>query len=198
MTLAPPLAALAAHTRKWSPKINLVAKSTLAAVEQRHIADSAQLAPLIPDTQARIVDLGSGGGFPGLVLVALGYSQVTLVDSDQRKISACRAFLRQQGLQARLIAGRIETLREGDFDVVTARALAALDQLLTWAVPLLAPGGRCLFLKGARIDQELKAAQARFDFSYAKHPPVSAPGDFSGGCVLEVRDARIRQKTNAP
>ena len=142
------LQALAIHTRKWSPKINLVAKSTLADVEQRHIADSVQLQAFLSDKDTRLIDLGSGGGFPGLALVCLGYSRVTLVDSDSRKMMACRTFLREQGLQAETLTGRIETLDVGRFDVVTARALAALDQLLIWALPLLAPGGRCLVFKG--------------------------------------------------
>ena len=185
----PHLTALAAHTRKWSPKINLVAKSTLAEVEQRHVQDSAQLAALLPDKAAKIIDLGCGGGFPGLALVALGYSQVTLVDSDSRKISACRTFLREQGLSATLITGRIETLDVRGFAVVTARALAALDQLLDWSLPLLAPDGRCLFLKGAQVDEEISLAQGRFQFTYEKHPSLSS----SQGCVLEVHDVQIRQ-----
>ncbi len=184
------LTALAAHTRKWSPKINLVAKSTLAEVELRHVQDSAQLEPLLPDKQARIIDLGAGGGFPGLALVCLGYGQVTLVDSDSRKMSACRAFLRDQGLKAEVLVSRIEALEGGDFDVVTARALASLDQLLDWSLPLLAEGGRCLFLKGERVDEEIAEAKKAFDFSYEKHPSLSS----SSGCVLEVRHARIREK----
>ena len=135
------LQALAAHTRKWSPKINLVAKSTLAEVEQRHIQDSAQLQAFLPDLDAPIIDLGSGGGFPGLALVCLGYTNVTLVDSDSRKMMACRAFLREQGLSAQTITGRIEAIDVSGFEVVTARALASLDHLLAWSLPLLAPGG---------------------------------------------------------
>lgn len=185
------LIALAAHIRKWSPKINLVAPSTLATIEQRHIQDSIQLEALLPDTQAQILDLGSGGGFPGLALVCLGYENLTLVDADTRKISACRAFLRAQGLQAALIAERIERLDIRGFDVVTARALAPLPQLLTWSVPLLAPQGRCLFLKGAQATQEIEGAKKMFDFSYDRHPSLSS----SDGCVLEIRDAQIRHQT---
>ena len=121
-------------------------------------------------------------------LVCLGYSQVILVDSDSRKMSACRAFLRDQDLTATLITSRIDALEVTGFDVVTARALAALDQLLTWAIPLLKDGGRCLFLKGARVDQEIAQAQKTFEFAFQKHPSLSSPE----GCVLELWDARIR------
>ena len=182
------LQALAAHTRKWSPKINLVAKSTLSEVEQRHVQDSTQLASYLPDTSERIIDLGSGGGFPGLALVCLGYEDVTLVDSDTRKISSCRAFLREQGLSAALIVGRIETLEVRGFDVVTARALASLDKLLGWSLPLLKPEGRCLFLKGAQVDAEIAEAEKQFAFTYKKFPSLSS----SEGCVLEIKHARIR------
>ena len=75
----------------------------------------------------------------------------------------------------------------GRFDVVTARALAALDQLLIWALPLLAPGGRCLFLKGAKVGQEIADAQQQFEFAYKTHPSLSSPA----GCVLEISHARI-------
>ena len=184
------LTALADHTRKWSPKINLVAKSTLAEVEARHVRDSAQLEAFLPDLDAKIVDLGAGGGFPGLALVCLGYSNVTLVDSDSRKMMACRAFLREQGLSAETITGRIEALEVSGFEVVTARALASLDQLLVWSLPLLAPEGRCLFLKGAKAEEEIASAKESFDFDVERHPSLSSPD----GCVLEIRHARIREK----
>ena len=188
MTAEQHLTALAAHTRKWSPKINLVAPSTLDVVERRHIEDSTQLASFLPHRSARIADLGSGGGFPGLALVSLGYTDVTLVDSDSRKMSACRAFLRDQGLKANLITSRIEGLELRDFDVVTARALAALDQLLDWSLPLLKPSGVCLFLKEGQVNQEIEQAHKRFEFLYKKHPSLSS----SDGCVLEITHARIR------
>ena len=182
------LRALAAHTRKWSPKINLVAQSTLADVEARHVQDCVQLAQFLPNRSAAIMDLGCGGGFPGLALACLGYTNLTLVDSDRRKISACRAFLRDQGLSATLIAERIEALHVSGFAVVTARALAPLERLLRWSAPLLAPGGRGLFLKGAQVDSEIAAAQGVADFCYRKHPSLLS----GGGCVLEVRHVQIR------
>ena len=187
--MPPSLTALAAHTRKWSPKINLVAKSTLADLEHRHIQDSAQLTAFLPNLEASIIDLGAGGGFPGLVLVCLGYTKVTLVDSDSRKMMACRAFLRAQNLRAETLTTRIEALKMGGFDVVTARALAPLDQLLAWSLPLLTKDGRCLFLKGARVSEEITAAQKRFDFTYHRHPSLSS----ADGCVLEICHARIRE-----
>ncbi len=182
------LLALAAHTRKWSPRINLVSKSSLVEIENRHIKDSTQLASFIPNKKSRIIDLGCGGGFPGLALACLGYENLTLVDSDARKISACRAFLREQALSVNLVNSRIDELQVMNFEIVTARALASLDQLLQWAVNLLSTNGRCLFLKGARVDEEIDSALKIAEFTFTKHPSLSSPD----GCVLEICNVRIR------
>jgi len=165
------LAAYHALIEKWQAKMNLVSPTTLDAIWERHFADSAQLFPLLDPRWNAVADLGSGGGFPGLVLAILarGAGHATrfhLVESDGRKA----AFLIEVALTLKLlnhsvhvVAQRAERLGSsplaGTIDAVTARALAGLPDLLAHAAPLLRPGGRCLFLKGARAEAEIAAAR---------------------------------------
>jgi len=148
---------------KWQTKINLVSASTLEDAWIRHVVDSAQLWPLIPDSARTITDLGSGAGFPGLVLAILGRYregfQVHLIESDQRKGAFLREVIRVTGAPAEVHTARIEALEPWPSDVVTARALAALDKLLPLAAPFVVPGGIALFLKGKSAETELTAAR---------------------------------------
>lgn len=141
--------------RKWQAKINLVGPRTLGDAWHRHIVDSAQLYPLLDDPAARLTDLGSGAGFPGLVLAHLGAGNVRLVESDQRKAVFLREVIRETGTAAEVVAARAETLAPASAEVVTARALAPLTKLLDLAHPLLQPGGYGLFLKGRDAEREL-------------------------------------------
>ena len=142
---------------KWQKKINLVGPATLPDLWQRHMLDSAQLFPLLPKPDCRIMDFGSGAGFPGLVLAIMGGPQVTLVESDGRKCAFLAEAMRVTGTDAtvRLESRRIEEVAPDCVDVVTARALAPLDKLLGLAEPFLGDGSVCLFLKGKKADQEL-------------------------------------------
>ncbi len=148
--------------KKWSPAINLVSKATLADVWDRHFLDSAQLLPLLPDDTRRIIDLGSGAGFPGLVLAILAREwvepfNVTLVESDRRKATFLREVIRETEALAIVLAERAETL-DMNADVVTARAFTALDPLLGMAYPLIGSDGIALLHKGARYESELTGA----------------------------------------
>lgn len=149
------LSAYAALLAKWNPTINLVAKSTLDDVWGRHFADSAQLFPLLPAGTRALVDLGSGAGFPGLVLAIIGVPEVHLVESDARKAAFLREAARVTGAPATVHAVRIETAPAIAADVVTARALADLGDLLPWALRFLKPGGVCVFPKGRSAGDEL-------------------------------------------
>jgi len=148
---------------KWQTKINLVSASTLEDAWTRHVLDSAQLWPLIPEGARTITDLGSGAGFPGLVLAILGKHRegfkVHLIESDQRKGAFLREVIRVTGAPAEVHTARIEALQPWPSDVVTARALAALDKLLPLAAPFVAPEGIALFLKGKSAETELTAAR---------------------------------------
>lgn len=148
--------------KKWSPRINLVARSTLDTAWERHVLDSAQLWPLIPARATRIVDLGSGAGFPGLVLGMLARergdgSQVFLVESDRRKAAFLREVIRETGAGATVLVERAESL-DVTADVVTARGFAGLDALLGIAAPIMGENGIALLHKGARYESELTDA----------------------------------------
>jgi 16S rRNA (guanine527-N7)-methyltransferase len=158
--------------RQWQKALNLVAPATLDKVWHRHFGDSAQLLPLIPEGRRHLVDIGSGAGFPGLVLAVLlaGRSEVrvSLVESDQRKAAFLREVARQVAIPVDILSTRIESpetqIRLGSVDVVTARALAPLDRLLDWSAPLFGLGTVGLFLKGRGLAREIAAAEARWRF----------------------------------
>lgn len=155
--------------RKWNPTINLVSKSSLDELWNRHIADSAQLFQHIPKDAGLCVDLGSGGGLPGIVLAAISIDQVperhfTLVESDQRKATFLRQAVRDLGLNADVIANRVEAIDKLNAEVLTARALAPLSSLLSSAQDHLAENGICLFPKGETHLDEISAARKLFAF----------------------------------
>jgi 16S rRNA (guanine527-N7)-methyltransferase len=156
------LEAYVAVLNKWQARINLVSRSTLAEVWHRHMLDSAQLAPLIPATARVLVDLGSGPGLPGLVVAALRPDlTVHSVESDGRKMAFQAEAARLMNLGNIVFhVKRAEHISPApQADVVTARALAALPQLLAWALPFVSPNGHCLFLKGRGVEDELTAAR---------------------------------------
>lgn len=160
---------------RWNGAINLVAKSTLPDAWERHVADSAQLVPLAPEKPVHWADLGSGAGFPGLVVAAIlaersPETRVTLVESDRRKATFLRETSRLLGLAAVVLASRIEDVDPLGADVVSARALAPLDRLAGLALRHLAPGGVALFPKGANIESELATAAATWSLPVERLP----------------------------
>jgi 16S rRNA (guanine527-N7)-methyltransferase len=159
----------------WNKKINLVSKTTEPDVWRRHILDSAQLYPLVPRDCSSLTDLGSGAGFPGLVLSIMGVPGVRLVESDARKCAFMREAARVTGASALVLNQRAETVAAGASDVVTARALAALPELLALAKPFLGPKTVCLFLKGQNIEAELTEAHKMWTISVDCRPSRSDP-----------------------
>ncbi|MDQ2094307.1 16S rRNA (guanine(527)-N(7))-methyltransferase RsmG [Rhodobacteraceae bacterium 10Alg 79] len=164
----------AALLEKWNPRINLVARSTLGDLWTRHIIDSLQVLENAPRPVSHWVDLGSGGGFPGLVAALcasdFGIEKVTLVESDQRKCTFLRTVLRETGSNASVIAERIESIDPLDATVLSARALAELETLLGFAERHLAEGGVALFPKGKNWREEVQTARAVWDFRYDALP----------------------------
>ena len=167
--------------RRWQPAVNLVAPATLPHIWSRHFADSAQLAALVPAEARSLVDLGSGGGFPGLVLGILmagkGLQRVILVESDMRKAAFLREVARQTAAPVEILSIRIEKcatqLKSEQVDVVMARALAPLDRLLALAAPMLGPQATGLFLKGQDAQAEIAAARKRWLFDVSCVPSVT-------------------------
>ena len=171
---------------KWQRRINLVANSTLAEAWQRHILDSGQLAALYPPQTTRVMDVGSGAGFPGLVLAIMGGVTVDLVESDQRKAVFLSTVIRELGLPAKVHNQRIETLPRLFPDVITARALAPVPKLLKLIENQLSPEIVCLFLKGAAVEDELTNLQTYSTMESTTHLSLSGPT----GVVLELKNMR--------
>jgi len=167
--------------KQWQKTINLVASSTLDDVWERHFADSAQILAYAPPGARRWLDLGSGAGFPGLVLAIIladqGAANMTLIESDTRKAAFLREVGRQTGVAVDILCERIEKgttqTKVGAVDVITARALAPLPRLLDLAVPYFSDKTVGLFLKGREAQAEVDTALKRWSGSVALHPSLT-------------------------
>ena len=154
--------------KKWTPRINLISKSSVGEIWERHICDSAQIYDLA-ETKGHWVDLGSGGGFPGMVVAILSKGNgakhsFTFVESDQRKCAFLRTAARELELDVNIIADRVEEISSLDADILTARALADLSVLLSFADRHLLNTGTALFPKGETWRKEHDAAQAHWSY----------------------------------
>ena len=171
----------------WNQKFNLVAESTLPDLWQRHFLDSAQLWPLLPPSTRLLVDLGSGAGFPGLVLSILGVPEVHLIESIGKKAGFLKEVAQELGLNVTVHQARIEKVRDLQADVVTARALTALPELLSLAKPFMKKESCCLFLKGEKADAELTSAAKYWTFDCEKTPSLTSPS----GRVLKISNLKV-------
>jgi 16S rRNA (guanine527-N7)-methyltransferase len=166
--------------RRWQTVKNLVGPGTLEDIWGRHIADSLQLYALAP-ASSEWLDLGSGAGLPGLVIAAYGKHAgiaVTLVEANSRKCSFLRETARRMSLPVTILEGRIESVvskLDRKIDVVTARALAPLTQLIEWAYPLLTTGAIGIFPKGADASIELTESRKSWRFNANSTPSRTDP-----------------------
>ena len=168
----------------WNRRINLIARGDQAQLWQRHIEDSLQLLPNIPANTPRAIDLGSGGGLPGIVLAIASGIPFDLVESDQRKAAFLREAARVSAAPITVHAVRIEEAKVPPAPLVTARALAPLRPLLALAHRFIAPGGVALFLKGAATDQELTDACAEWNMRAQRTPSRTHPA----GVILKLSE----------
>lgn len=171
---------------KWNPAINLVAKSTIPAAWNRHILDSVQIFENTPFR--RWVDLGSGGGFPGLVVALLAAeaqpdAQVILVEADQRKATFLRQAVRELALKTTVLSERIEAVEPLGADRLSARALAPLPELCSFAARHMLPEGTALFPKGANWQAEVAEARKSWKFDLEVRPSLVE----SGSVVLVMK-----------
>lgn len=176
---------------KWTRKINLVAPNTVPDIWDRHIIDSAQIYDLSPKTWENWVDLGSGGGLPALVVAIMDPTQqpMTLIESDQRKCLFLNTVRRELSLNITVLNERIESVQVEKADVLSARALASLDDLLKHAEKLLSPTGTALFSKGERFQEELDQAYQSWDFDVITHVSRTNPASR----ILEISKVRRRE-----
>jgi 16S rRNA (guanine527-N7)-methyltransferase len=183
-----------ALVRRWTPAINLVSRASLDTLWIRHIEDSAQVFAFCPRLAKTWVDLGSGGGFPGLVVAILAKEQrpdleVSLVESDLRKATFLRQAARELSLQVRVCGDRIESLPGQRADVLSARALAPLVDLLKMLETHGKPDGLAIFQKGEHHPEEIAAARTVWAFDVDVHPSLFDPR----AAILIVRNLERAQ-----
>lgn len=162
---------LCALIAKWTKTINLISPKSVPEIWDRHIVDSAQIYQIAPANWTNWVDLGSGGGLPALVIAVLDEERrpITLVESDQRKCLFLNTAKRELGLNILVINKRIEQTELEGFDIMSARALAPLPDLLAYSVQYLTPDGRAILPKGARFNEELDQAREDWQFDVTLH-----------------------------
>jgi 16S rRNA (guanine527-N7)-methyltransferase len=183
--------ALCDLVKRWNPAINLIAKSTVSDMWTRHLLDSAQLFEHCPEEAGAWLDLGSGAGFPGLVVAIMAAEsrqdlRVTLVESDRRKSVFLSEAVRRLGLSADVICSRVDSIAPQGADVVSARALAPLAALCGHAHRHLAASGIAIFPKGANAAAELAVAQQAWRFRVASH----ASRTDAEASILVLKDIR--------
>jgi 16S rRNA (guanine527-N7)-methyltransferase len=187
------LVAYAGLLRKWQKAINLVSAATLDDLWRRHFLDSAQLVPLLPAGDGQLLDLGSGAGFPGLILALLSGRPTHLVESDQRKAAFLGEVARATGCAGRvqIHAARVEGLKPWAAPVIAARALADLGQLLDWAAPFVIQDTVCIFPKGAKAEDELTGALRVWKMTVERRRSVTDPT----GLILRLSHLERRGHT---
>ena len=173
---------------KWNATINLISNASVRQAWLRHILDSAQLWPIASVTEGTWLDIGSGGGFPGLVIALMAQElapemRVVLVESDRRKAVFLKEAIRQLDVAVDVRCGRIENLPALGASVISARALAPLSELLPLAFPHLAPDGIIVLPKGQGYRAELEKCQIDW-----KIKPETIPSKTSDdGVILRIR-----------
>ncbi len=162
--------------RKWQSAINLVGPSTIGNIWERHFLDSAQIYPLISNKDGVLVDLGSGAGFPGLVLAVMGLGNVHLIESDQRKATFLREAARIMNVPVFVHGKRVsDVFIDRKVDFVTARALAPLNELIGMSFQWLYGGATGFFLKGKNSLDEVKSAQGEYSLDIKSIPSLTDP-----------------------
>lgn len=180
----------------WNNRINLVGAATTGDLWHRHMLDSAQLIDHLPPRASELMDLGTGAGFPGLVLAILSGLTTHLIESDARKAAFLGEVIRLTGASATVHTTRIEHLEPFPVDVITARALASLPKLLDHSSPILQFSANrapiCMFLKGAKWQEELTAARKEWNMQANSFASISEPT----GRVLVI--GHVSRKESAP
>lgn len=186
----PDLKKFLAFVLKWQKAVNLISKNETADLWQRHILDSAQVFFLIPETSRSLIDMGSGGGFPALVIALLNKAlkgplkEITLIESDSKKCVFLQEAARELGLKITVLNERLEVVLDKKADVVTSRALGSVTDLLAWGRRFQKEKTVFLFLKGENVTDEL--LQNPFLCQVEKVPSrVNA-----NGCVLKITEVQ--------
>ena len=178
----------------WNSRHNLVSNASMADLWRRHFWDSAQVVGLIPTTSRTLIDLGSGAGFPALVLAELRPDlKISLVEATAKKCRFLKTVVSELGLETQIHHRRIEDMPRQPFDVITARACAPLSDLLAYTQRFWGPGSRALLHKGQNLAAELTEARESWRIDSEQHSSRSDPS----GIILEIRELqRVGRKPN--
>ena len=171
---------------KYNKHTNLVGKSTLIDPWKSHILDCLQILPLINNKKTSILDMGTGAGLPGILFSILGFSNVTLVDSNRKKTYFLKTIKKEMNLSFNIILNRLEKIDNIKFDLITSRALANLEKLITYSQKFLKKNTVLVFLKGKTVNDELISAKKKWNFQYEKHKSLSD----QRGCILVIKDIK--------
>ena len=184
---------------EWQNKFNLVSNSSLQDAWNRHFLDSAQLFKYIPNEAVSLADFGSGAGFPGMVMAIMAkyktpYLKVTLIESIKKKTVYLNEVAQKTATSVTIINDRIENVKPQKFDVITSRAMTALNDLLKYAEPFCHDKTVCIFPKGKRYAEELASAHKNWHFKCQIEPNETS----DEGKILIITDiAKKKEKTNA-
>lgn len=172
--------------KEHNMRINLVGKSTLVNPWTSHILDSLQILPLIKNKKFSILDMGTGAGFPGNILSIAGCENVTLIDSNGKKINFLKSIKNKMNLKTKIILGRIEALSNIKYDIITCRALANLDKLFSYSQKLIKKNTVLILLKGKTVNEEIVETKKKWTFQFAKHQSISD----SRGSLLVIKNIK--------
>ena len=170
--------------KKTTKHTNLVGQSTMLSPWDRHICDSIQLTSIINKKESRILDMGTGPGFPGLVLAIVGYKNITLVDSKEKKVNFLKKTIKKFDLKTKAFHGRLENIKLKPFEFIVSRALAPLERLLNYSLFFSNKNTTLLFLKGKNAMNEIVEAKKNFYFNYDM---INSQSE-GGGFVVKIKN----------
>lgn len=171
---------------RWSKSINLI--SNHDNIYNRHFLDSAQLITYIDNYDSRIIDLGTGAGFPGIVLSILGCKSVVLVEKNKKKASFLRHLIYELDLSAKVAECEVQDIEANSADIVTSRALSSLSKLLKYSKNIVKSDGYALFLKGKKYNNEIIQAQKKWSFDFQIFLSISS----CHGRIIKVKNIKTQ------
>lgn len=172
--------------KRHNSHTNLVGKSTMEDPWVRHILDSIQISKFIKNKKLSILDMGSGAGLPGIIISIYGFKNVTLIDSNNKKINFLKLVKKEMNLNTKIILSRLEKINNLKFDIITSRALSNLEKLLSYSQKYLKKNTVLIFLKGKTVNEELVETRKKWEFEFCKRQSISNPS----GSVLIIKNIK--------
>lgn len=172
---------------KWNKTINLISKNDIDKIQERHFEDSMQLIGFIPNEYVSIIDVGSGAGFPGVILSMMGVNEMTLIESDSRKAAFLAQAIKLSSNSVQILNERVENINDLVCDIITSRAFAGLDTIFNHTKNITVKD-KYLLHKGESYQKELDEAAKHWLFNVNIHDNIT----FNKGKILEITDLRAR------